>query len=182
MVSPGAARPTHPAVIDPHAQRRPDAPRRDWLRFRKRMLWGAALVVVAVLTSTLTEPVVSLVGRDLTAEGVGAGVGLGFTVFNLIMFAVAHLVPPLLVAAGVSLPLVGLYQYREAMLSPRRRGQAMPGALPVGRATLLGWLEVAALLALAAVGFVALNPREQTGRGLAEPTLIYVEPPYFEPD
>ena len=167
-------------MIDPHAQRRPDAPRRDWLRFRKRMILGVVLVAAAVLASTATEPVVSLVNRDLSQDGVG--LGLGFMVFNLIMFAVAHLVPPLLVAAGVALPLVGVYQYREAMLSPRRRGRAMPGALPVGRATLLGWLEVGALLVLAAVGIVALNPREKTGQGLAEPTLIYVEPPYFVPE
>ena len=172
--------PADPAVIDPHAQRRPDAPRRDWLLFRKRMILGAALVAAAVLASALTEPVVSLLDQDLSGESVG--VGLGFTVFNLVMFPVAYALPPLLVAAGVALPLVGLYQYREAMLHPRRRGQATPGALPVGRATALGAAEVVLLLVLAAVGIVALNPREQTGEGLAEPTVVYEEPPWTPPE
>ena len=167
-------------MIDPHAPRRPDAPRLDWLRFRRRLLLGSLLVLGAVLASVATEPVVSLLGRDLSGRNVGVGIGL--TAFNLVMFAIAQLVPPMLVAAGVALPLVGIYQYREVMLSPRRRGVSLQGAMPVGRATTLGWVVVAGLVVVAVVGIVALNTGRPDDAGIAEPHLIYDEPGWFVPD
>ena len=145
------------------------------------MLLGALLVAAAVLASLATEPVVSLMGRDLSGGNPAAGVGV--TVFNLVMFAVAHLVPPFLVAAGIALPLVGIYQYREAMLSPRRRGVSMPGTMPVG-AGRPRWAGPRSRSCWSSPWWASspLNPRERTDDGLAEPFLIYEEPPYFVPD
>ncbi|BAM05080.1 hypothetical protein PSMK_29210 [Phycisphaera mikurensis NBRC 102666] len=140
------------------------------------MVLGAVLVGAAVAASVCTEPVVSLLGEDLSGHSVGVSVPV--TVFNLVMYGVATLVPPLLVAVGIALPLVGIYQYREAMLTPRRRGTTQAGAMPVTRATLLGWAEVVVLLVVAVAGIVALNPREKEDAGMAEPHLIYVEPPF----
>lgn len=167
-------------MIDPHAPRRPEGPRRDWLVFRKRLWLGALLVGAAIVASLATEPVISLIGRDLSGGNVGVGVGV--TVFNLVMFGIAQLVPPVMLSIGVAMPLVGVYQYREAMLSPRRRGQPNAGAMPVGRATAVGWAATGLLLAVGVSGIFLLNQRQAEDKGLPEPHLIYVEPPFFNPN
>ncbi|MEM7576266.1 MAG: hypothetical protein AAF328_02220 [Planctomycetota bacterium] len=165
-------------MFDPRARRRPTPAEKSIRAFYRLALTGAAMVALAILVSTFTGPVNELIHREwATAEGNLATKALTVGV-NATLYLLAYLLPMLLVAGGVALPVVALVRFRDFALHPKHRRTNTDDAprFPLRTAWLLVLAEVPALVLFAALAMTALNASEPHNPGLGDQE-IFLDPP-----
>lgn len=166
-------------MFDPRARRRPTPAEKSVRTFYRLALTGAVLVALAVLISLCTGPVTELVQREWsTAEGnvitKMMTVGVNSTLYLLVF-----VVPMLLVAGGVALPVIALVRFRDFALHPRHRathGDAAGPRFPLRTAWLLVLAEVPVLVLFAAFAMASLSSSEPRNPGIGNQEIFLEQP------
>lgn len=162
-------------MYDPRARRRPTSAERSLRTFYRMALLGGVLVALAVLASMFTGPATELIERRWS-EASGSFISKVVSVtLNSTLYLLAYLLPMLLVAGGVAMPVIALVRFREFALHPRHRVPDGP-RFPLRTAWLLVLAEVPALILFAAAAMTLVGTTDARNPGLNNQE-IYLEPP-----
>ncbi|MEM8782016.1 MAG: hypothetical protein AAGE65_04080 [Planctomycetota bacterium] len=164
-------------MFDPYARRRPTPAEKSIRTFYRMALSGAVLVGLAVLVSLFTAPATALLHREWAASEGSLIVNSLSAGVNSTLYLMVYVLPMMLMAGGVALPVIALVRFRDFALHPRyRRGNRATPHFPLRTAWLLVLAEVPALVVFAALAMTTLGSAQTRNPGIGEPQ-IYLAPP-----
>lgn len=160
-------------MFDPHARRRTSPVQRGLVAFYRFALLGALLVALAVAIASLTGLASELLHREWSASDGNLITKTVSVLMRSSVYLLVFILPMVLLAAGVALPVMAYVRFRDFATHPRNRQQL--GRFALRRAWVLVLFEVPALLVLGALAMTQVSNDAARNPGIA-PT-IYLEPP-----